>query len=66
MKRYKIISNYGTFEVSRIVTARDEHDAWLETGIKVDLQNAGWDVTTPEGEEHTIIELPQQGAIPTP
>ena len=63
--RFKIVSDYGTFEVSKEVEAEDEEDAWLETGILIDLQNAGWRVTTPEGEEHSIIELPQQGAIPT-
>lgn len=55
----KITGNYGTFEVSKIVTVvcpkpmtMDEilDEAWMHAGIMADLERGGWTVTVPEGE----------------
>lgn len=70
--KVKIVSNYGTFEVSRVVeievdteglTAEERADeiedaAYEETGIMSILIAAGYTVEeSPEGEDHEIIEI---------
>jgi len=58
MNRYKVTSNYGTFEITKIVLAESEEDAYDQTGIMVDLIMAGWHVNSyPDGEEHEIKEI---------
>lgn len=57
MPRYKLTGNYGTFEVSKIVEAADEVEALCETGIMSTLVDAGWHMTTPDGEEWEIEEV---------
>ena len=58
MKQYHVLSNYGTFEISKVVLAESEEDAYDQTGIMVDLIAAGWKVIAyPEGEEHYIKEI---------
>ena len=60
-KRYQIVSNYGTFEISKIVTADSENEAWAEAGIMADLMNAGWNCNAaPDGEEHTVTEYQEE------
>lgn len=58
MKQYRIWSDYGTFEITKLVEAEDEDEAWQETGIMADLIDAGWTiVSSPEGEEHDVQEV---------
>ena len=58
MRHYRITGNYGTFEISRVVEAENEVDAWGQSGIMYDLEIAGWTFTSrPEGESWEIVEL---------
>lgn len=54
MPSYRLTGNYGTFEVSRVIEAPDEDEAWCETGIKTILEAAGWSVDGPDGEDWEI------------
>ena len=56
----KITGNYGTFEVSKVVTIVSPTDmttqdiideAYPHTGIMLDLERGGWTVTSPDGED---------------
>jgi hypothetical protein len=59
--KFKLTGNYGTFEITKIVEAEDEDEAWEHTGIMIDLMAAGWDVVdAPEGEEWDIEEWPEE------
>ena len=59
MKRYRLTGNYGTFEITRVVEAENEDEAFCETGIMSDLVDIGWEiVSAPDGEEWEIEEVP--------
>ena len=58
MPQYRIISDYGTFEITKVVDADSEDEAWEDTGIMSDLIEAGWDFySSPDGEHHEIHEV---------
>ena len=58
MAQYRIWSDYGTFEITKLVEAENEDEAWEHTGIMRDLMEAGWTVVdAPEGEEHDVQEV---------
>ena len=55
---YLLTGSYGTFEIQRVVFARDEDHAFEMTGVMADLINAGWVVTEdPDGEEWTVTAI---------
>lgn len=57
MPKFKLTGNYGTFEVTRVVEAEDEDEAWCETGISDALRADGWDVSNVDGEDWEIEEI---------
>jgi len=58
MPSYQIVSDYGTFEISKVVEAESFDEAFNETGIMLDLIAAGWKVEeSPDGESHTVTEI---------
>jgi hypothetical protein len=56
MGRYRLIGDYGSFTIERLVEATDAEAAWAETGIYTTLEAAGWRVTDSEDAEWTIID----------
>jgi hypothetical protein len=55
MNQYQLTGNYGTFEITKIVEAEDEDEAFQQTGIMSDLEDAGWDFTEgPDGEQWEV------------
>jgi hypothetical protein len=53
--RYRLVGNYGTFEVHKTVECVSVEDAFTETGIMATLTDAGWKCDDgPDGEEWTI------------
>lgn len=63
LKRFEIVSSYGTFEISKIVEAEDARDASSHAGIMLDLEAAGWTFSeSPDGESHEIFELHADGS----
>ena len=66
MNRYRITSNYGTFEITREVLATDEDEAWTHTGVMADLEAAGWTFTeSPDGEDHEVDLIAADVQLPT-
>lgn len=57
MRRFKLTGYYGTFEITKVVEARDEDHAYEMTGIATDLAHAGWKVSDVDGEEWEIVEI---------
>lgn len=52
--RFRLTGNYGTFEITRVVEADDEDDAYCETGITSTLEAAGWTVSAVDGEDWEV------------
>lgn len=57
MSRYKLTGNYGTFEVTKVVEAQSENEAFCQTGILEDLEKAGWDTGGGSDGESWVVEL---------
>jgi len=65
-REYLLVGNYGTFEVSKVLIVQgeigwDEDDyedhVWCETGIRTTLEEDGWEVEGPTGEEWQVDQL---------
>lgn len=58
MATFRLTGNYGTFEITRVVEAEDEDEAWEHSGIMSTLLEAGWVfIDSPEGEDWEIEEI---------
>lgn len=58
MDRWRITSNYGTFEIVKEIEAEDYEGAYCQTGIGTLLLAAGWEWNgrdgSPDGEYHLL------------
>ncbi len=58
MARWQLTGNYGTFMLGKEIEADSYEEAYEETGIMLDLEDAGWDIlSAPEGEEWEVEPL---------